>query len=315
MLVKHSHPDVSVIIPTYNRAEMLPPLLDALLAQQTAGVTCEIFVVDNASSDSTRDVVAARTDSRLHYVFERRRGASNARNTGVERARAEIVAFLDDDVLPAPDWVRQIKLAMDAHPDVDCVGGRVEPSWPRDPPRWLTPLNYAPLALQFGRGSGRRLNAANASSCLVGANFACRRGVLREVGGFSREYLRDEDRELNLRLWRAGKVGMYADEIVATARVQPERLLKPYHRRWHAVTGVNHARMRFREIIARDGRLIDPVTRHTLFGTPAFMYREVFRAAVRWLRQWIGRRDAEAFAAECRLRYLVSYIATRAKTS
>jgi glycosyltransferase involved in cell wall biosynthesis len=292
---------------------MLPALIDTLLAQQTAGVSCEVLIVDNASTDSTREIVAAYTDPRLQYLFEPRRGASNARNTGVQHARADIIAFVDDDVVPDPDWVCRIKQTMDAHPDVDCIGGRVEPRWPSPPPRWLTTLNYGPLALQLGRGSGRPLNAANASGCLVSANFACRRDVLREVGGFSRAYLRDEDRELNLRLWRAGKVGIYLDEIRVTARVQAERLCKRYHRHWHAETGVNHARMRYREIIARDGRLIEPVTRHALFGTPAFIYREVLRESVRVIVDTVRRHPAEAFAAECRVRYLLSYIMTRAR--
>jgi glycosyltransferase involved in cell wall biosynthesis len=101
---------------------MLPALIDALLAQQTAGVSCEVLIVDNASTDSTREIVAAYTDPRLQYLFEPRRGASNARNTGVQHARADIIAFVDDDVVPDPDWVCRIKQTMDAHPDVDCIG-------------------------------------------------------------------------------------------------------------------------------------------------------------------------------------------------
>ena len=311
--VASDRPDVSVVVPTYNRAQRIPELLDALLAQQTAGVTYEILIVDNASTDATAEMVAARAHPLLQYLYEPRRGPSNARNAGIHRARADIVAFLDDDVLPAADWVRQIKLTTDAHPELHCLGGRIEPRWPMDPPAWLTPANYAPLALQFGRGSGKPLDATNASGCLVGANFVCRRDVLREMGGFSRDYLRDEDRELNLRLWRAGKTGLYSENVVATALVQPERLTKRYHRQWHVVTGANHARLRYREIIAQDGRLVAPITRHTLLGTPGFVYKEVPQEALRCLWHWIGGREAPAFAAECRVRYLVSYILTRAR--
>jgi cellulose synthase/poly-beta-1,6-N-acetylglucosamine synthase-like glycosyltransferase len=146
----------------------------------------------------------------------------------------------------------------------------------------------------------------------VAANFICRRDVLRDVGGFSPAFLRDEDRELNLRLWRAGKVGMYADSIVATAVVQPERLTKAYHRRWHGVTGANHARMRFKQIIAPDGHLTEPVTRHCLFGTPAYVYKELAVEMVKWVWAYVAGRTAETFSAECRIRYLVSYIWTRA---
>jgi glycosyltransferase involved in cell wall biosynthesis len=307
-------PEVSVVIPTYNRAELLPALLDALLAQRVHGIPYEILVVDNASSDGTAATVAAHAHPSIRYLYESRRGVSNVRNTGLQHAAAELIAFLDDDLLPAADWLPRVKDTMDAHPEVHCVGGRIEPQWPDapPPPRWLTPANYAPLALQYGRGAGKPLSAANASGCLVAANFICRRDVLRDVGGFSPAFFRDEDRELNLRLWRAGTVGIYADSIVATAVVQPERLTKAYHRRWHIVTGANHARMRFKQIIAPDGHLTEPVTRHCLFGTPAYVYKELAVEMVKWVRAYVAGRLPETFTAECRVRYLVSYIWTRA---
>ena len=305
-------PEVSVVIPTHNRAELLPALLDALLAQQVHGIKYEILVVDNASTDATAATVAAHAHPVIRYFYEPRRGASNARNTGVQHAAGDLIAFLDDDLLPAADWLPSITGTMSAHPEVDCVGGRIEPRWPERPPHWLTPANYGPLALQHGRGAGRPLSATNASGCLVGANFICRSDVLRDVGGFSPAFYRDEDREFNLRLWRAGKVGIYADGVVATAVVQPERLTKAYHRRWHAVTGANHARMRFKQIIAADGHLTEPVTRHCLFGTPAYVYKELGDEIVKCVRAYVGGRAPETFTAECRVRYLVSYLWTRA---
>ena len=75
----------------------------------------------------------------IRYLLEVRRGASNARNTGVQHAGAKLIAFLDDDLLPAPDWLPSIKQTMEAHPEVDCVGGRIEPQWPGARPAWLTP--------------------------------------------------------------------------------------------------------------------------------------------------------------------------------
>jgi glycosyltransferase involved in cell wall biosynthesis len=306
-------PEVSVVIPTYNRAALLPALLDALLAQRVHAIPYEILVIDNGSVDGTAATVEAHANPWIRYIFEPRRGVSNARNTGVQHAAADLIAFLDDDLLPAADWLPSIRETMAAHPDVHCVGGRIEPQWPSALPPWLTPANYAPLALQYGRGAGKPLSATNASGCLVSANFICRRDVLRDVGGFSPAFFRDEDRELNLRLWRAGKIGIYADNIVATAVVQPERLTKAYHRRWHAVTGANHARLRFKQIIAPDGRLTEPVTRHCLFGTPAYVYKELGEELVKWVRAYLAGRLPETFTAECRLRYLASYIWTRAR--
>src|SRR5205085_1790529 len=82
----------------------------------------------------------------------------------------------------------------------------------------------------------------HASACLVSANFVCRASILRELGGFSPQFLRDEDRELNLRMWRAGKRGIYDDSVIVYAQVQAERLTRRYHRSWHDVTGQSHGR-------------------------------------------------------------------------
>src|SRR4051812_11131860 len=124
-------PDVSVVVPTYNRARRVAGLLAALRQQESAGIALEILIVDNGSTDWTPSVVRSATaiDPRVRYIPEPRQGASHARNTGIAAATGAIVAFLDDDVVPAPDWVRQLKRAFEEHPEVDCIGGRVEPSW------------------------------------------------------------------------------------------------------------------------------------------------------------------------------------------
>lgn len=299
---------ITVVVPTFNRAASLAHLLDALHGQ-AGDVSLEIIVVDNASADATPAVAARYPDVR--YVHEPRRGASWARNAGIERAGGSIVAFVDDDVVPARDWARALKRAFDEHPDVDCVGGRVEPSWPRRVPRWMTPDHLAPLALQTGRPA--QFDANHASACLVTANLAVRRAVFADVGGFATEFLRDEDREFNLRLWRAGKRGLYADDVRVVAPVDPNRLTKRYHRRWYETTGTNHARLRFREIIDREGRLVPPMAGRAFYGVPAFVYKECAVEIARWLRQLVRGRRADAFYHECRVRYFLRYILTRAQ--
>jgi hypothetical protein len=140
----------------------------------------------------------------------------------------------------------------------------------------------------------------------------CRASVLRELGGFSPEFPRDEDRELNMRLWRAGKRGLYDDSIVAYAQVQPERLTRHYHRHWFVVTGRSHARLRYRELIDRDGRLTDtPPRGRRLCGVPGFLYREFGTQAAAWVRL-AARLDVDsAFYHECRMWYLAAYFQQR----
>ncbi len=89
----------------------------------------------------------ARGHAHLRYVFEGQQGLSYARNAGVAAARAPLIAFTDDDVRAACDWVVSIKRAFDEHPEVDCIGGKVLPRWLSDPPLWLTREHWPPLAL------------------------------------------------------------------------------------------------------------------------------------------------------------------------
>lgn len=306
-------PAISVVVPTRNRAAALATLVEALIGQDASGIAFEVLIVDNGSTDRTADVVAraAAGDPRVRFIREPNRGASHARNAGIVRAAAPIVAFVDDDVVPARDWIRAIHRTFDAHPEVDCVGGRVEPRWAAPPPDWLDAQHCAPLALQVDRPP--RFDADHASACLITANFACRRRVFDEVGGFSTAFQRDEDREFNLRLWRAGKRGLYADDVRVVAPIEPQRLTKRYHRRWYETTGANHARLRYREIIDRDGRLVPPPAGRRVLGTPAFVYRECMEELGHWFRHLVRGRMSEAFRCECRVRYFLSYIAARAR--
>ena len=247
--------NVSVVVPTFNRAARLPALIEDLRGQCVEDLEYEIVIVDNGSTDRTALTVRdhAAHDPRVHYVLERSPGASCARNAGIAAATAPILAFIDDDVRPRRDWVASVYRAFAEEPELDCIGGRIEPRWPVDPPAWLTSAHWGPLALQMGRGSSSHIDREHAAACLVTANFACRASVFRELGGFSPEFRRDKDREFNLRLWRAGKRGKYVDSVVTYTEVQPERMEKSYHRAWHHVTGQSHARMRYRDSITPDG--------------------------------------------------------------
>ena len=104
--------DLSVVICTYNRASSLAVTLEALLMQEaTPSLRWEVVVVDNNSSDHTREVVegfAARNEIRVVYTFEPNQGQSHARNTGVKVAHGDVIAFTDDDVIPERNWVAHL---------------------------------------------------------------------------------------------------------------------------------------------------------------------------------------------------------------
>ena len=140
---------MSVIMSTYNRGALLEDAIRSMLAQHAAITPpFELIVVDNNSTDNTREIVLdrfARVDPRVQYLFESQQGLSYARNAGIRAARAPLVAFIDDDVRAQPDWVAAIARAFDEHPDADVVGGRVLPIWPYD--RQSQPISAAQTLL------------------------------------------------------------------------------------------------------------------------------------------------------------------------
>ena len=313
--------DVTVVMCTYNRCAMLPAAIESVLAQDTGDVRYEFIVVDNNSPDKTREVVESfikRGHQNLRYVFEDKQGLSHARNAGIALARAPVIAFTDDDVRVAKDWVVQIKRALDEHPEVDYVGGKVLPMWGGGVPAWLTEAHWSPLALVEYGDQPIYFNAAF-PRCLVGANVAFRHTVFEEIGLFTPDFQRvkehigsTEDHEHQLRIWRAGKQGLYVPGIMVSAEVQAERLTKAYHRRWHTGHGHYCAMMRTEETTMPDGTLGDERPGAAkLFGVAGYTYRDVIGSGARWAAALLRRQESTALWHENRVRHLTSYIRQR----
>ncbi len=111
-------PDVSVVIPTYNRSRYITAAIDSVLGQTLGGV--EIIVADDGSTDDTADKVKAYGD-RVRYVRTSNGGCSHARNVGTAVARGRYLAYLDSDDLYYPHALEMEKTLLDRHPEVGMV--------------------------------------------------------------------------------------------------------------------------------------------------------------------------------------------------
>ncbi|HZS48343.1 MAG TPA: glycosyltransferase [Blastocatellia bacterium] len=305
-------PDISVIIATYNRAAILPVALDSIISQKTEDVSYEILLIDNNSTDETRDVAegyVSRSNGRLRYILEKKQGVSYARNKGLELSTAPIVAFFDDDVVVAANWVGTVKRIFEQNPQVGCIGGKVLPLWQTEPPKWLTREHWAPLALQ-DYGNEPFLVNFKKPLCLISANLAIRRAVFNEVGLFKPELQRVkdgigsmEDLELLMRLWQAGVQTMYVPELIAKTWVPLDRTNKRYHRRWHHGNGHFHALLRSDEIERS-------ATGH-FSGIPAHLYRQTIEALLQWLRYSVTGNASDAFRFETKLHFFRGFASKR----
>lgn len=302
--------DITAVISTYNRSELLKRALESVLTQSCGRISFEVIVVDNNSSDFTREVVESyirKGHTNLRYVFEPKQGSSYARNAGIAAARSEIIAFADDDVRVAQDWIANIKRGFDENPDVDCIGGKVLPLFASAPPTWLGRDHWMPLALQDYGDRPLSISQIN-RLCLVSANLAFRRTAIVDVGLFAPDLQRVkdsigsmEDAELLERCWRTGRVCMYLPQLVVETDVTDERLTKAYHRRWHRGHGYFYAIRRSDEI---DGAF------RRLFDVPAHLYKQAVIDATCWLALWVANRK-RAFVYETRLNFFLGFFRKR----
>jgi GT2 family glycosyltransferase len=207
--------DVSVVVCSHNGAVHLPAVLASLHKQTLAAGRFETLVVDDGSSDPT-SAIAAEHGARV-ITLDENCGLAAARNAGVRAARAEIVAFTDDDCVCDPGWLEQL-LEPFSNPAVLAVGGGVTPGGPNSfNVRFLRRRNpLKPLSGVFLESPGLtrrlaiylrdlllgapRLAPGERLYSVVGANMAFRRGIVYELGGFDEAFrFGGEEEELCVR--------------------------------------------------------------------------------------------------------------------
>lgn len=223
-----SAPRLSVIVPSRDRPGLLQDCLESVRAQGAPGL--EVIVVDDGSSVAL-DAVAAAAGA--WCVRQPPLGLNAARDAGVARARAPLVAFLDDDVTVAAGWAEAMVAA--AEHGADAVAGRVELDLRAPSPRWLTPELRGYLS-EYAVGSEPGWIAG--PPLPVGANCAVRREMFDRVGGFRAGLDRVDDSLLSAGdtefFWRVRAAGgrlRYAPDALAVHRIGPERLTLSYFRR------------------------------------------------------------------------------------
>jgi glycosyltransferase involved in cell wall biosynthesis len=197
-------PAMTVVVPTRGRAAYLEVTLDSLRRQRTR-TAHELLVVDDGATDPTPEV-AQRFGARLVRHGEQR-SLNAARNSGIRAAAADLIAFVDDDVLVPPGWVDAVVEGAARHPDAEAFGGpiraRFEGRVPRgcgreDPP--ITTLDLGPSDVE--------------AEMVWGANFAVRRSAVERIGDFDETLDRGhgDEEEWLMRLRAAGGRIVYLAE-------------------------------------------------------------------------------------------------------
>lgn len=141
-----NHPEITVIIPTRNRAEVLKETLNSFVSQDT-NANWELLLVDNGCIDDTRQVAASFTSRLpLKTLFEVIPGKSRALNRALGVASGRLIAFTDDDVRVSPSWLSELLRAADVYLDGVVFCGPIIPVFPPATPLWLREHGFANAA-------------------------------------------------------------------------------------------------------------------------------------------------------------------------
>jgi glycosyltransferase involved in cell wall biosynthesis len=208
-------PELSVVIPTYGKAETLPLVIRALEAQTVPRERFEVVVVDDGSPDDTTARLARlerETPLRFRWMTQENRGVSATRNRGAHEARGRILLFLQDDIVGRPDLLERHLAIHARHPEATACGvGRV--TWP---PEWTVDhfmhwLDHGGPQFRYDQVQGQsRVGFKHFYTC----NVSLKRTALL-AHPFDAEIVYGfEDLELALRLERAGFVFHYDEEAV-----------------------------------------------------------------------------------------------------
>jgi glucosyl-dolichyl phosphate glucuronosyltransferase len=233
--------NITVLLCTYNRCLMLPKALDSLVEQRLPdAVEWEVIVVDNNSDDQTRSIVddyVRRYPGRFRYLLETEQGLSRARNAGIQVARGEVIAFVDDDVTVDPAWLWSLTASL-FEGNWAGVGGRIVPPDGFKPPKWLTvggPFDISGALALFDLGD----RPGELSRPPYGTNMAFRKSAFEKYGMFRTELGRcgsnlisGEDTEFGNRLISAGERLRYEPGALVRHPVTEQRLNKKYFRQW-----------------------------------------------------------------------------------
>ena len=220
-----------MIICTRNRASYLADAIRSIQEQDFPSNAFEIVIVDNGSTDDTRQVVPSFGGMGIPcvYVSEPVLGLPRARNTGARASRGEILAYIDDDALAERDWLKELAAAYQEVAEKPViVGGKSELLWEGERPSWITDELLPYLSDNTHLGEVERV--LGEGEYPVGVNMSIRREQLQKYGGFDtslRPYGNDEV-ELCQRLRASGGEVVYVPQARVRHRVSVGRVTIKY---------------------------------------------------------------------------------------
>ena len=228
---------VSVVVCSYNRAAYIADAMQSLYNQTLDKSLYEVIVVDNNSTDNTREVcdsfIENNKDGNFYYLEETRQGASFARNTGAAIAKSPLLCFMDDDAVAKEDYLERIVNFFKNNPNACGLGGRIIPKYIPEEPKWMSHyvsslvgnFHYSESPCEFAPGK----YPLESNMIIYKADFDAIKGfnlALPGVVGTLR--IGGEGKDFFYRLQALGKPIFYDPDIIVWHVVEVKKLTKEY---------------------------------------------------------------------------------------
>ncbi|WP_161634972.1 hormogonium polysaccharide biosynthesis glycosyltransferase HpsE [Leptolyngbya sp. Heron Island J] len=303
--------DISVVIPTYNGAERIPQVLAVLKQQENLDrFTWEVIVCDNNSCDRTADIVADyqrlwSQEVPLRYCFVAEQGAAFARQRGVTEARGHMIAFLDDDNIPALDWLSNVYRFAQANPSAGAFGSQIHGDF-----QGVLPQGFEQIACFLAiveRGSQPHLYQPKSKILPPAAGLAVRRSAwldavperlfLNHKGKSAG--LASEDLEALLHIQKAGWEIWYNSDMVITHQIPESRLQREYLVSLLRCVGLSRSYIRF----------LGAKNWQRLFKMPAYVVNDLRKLGLHCIKHGLQQHDLNLVAA-CERALLLSTVAS-----
>jgi len=241
-----SFPKITGVICTHNRERYLERCIESLYAQTLSERQYEVVVVDNGSTDRTKEICDKFIDrENFTYIYEPMLGLSNARNCGWKNATGDYDGYLDDDAVAAVTWFEKALWSFEnIDPQPEWVGGPIALEWECEAPSWIIDEYRTTLGWMDWGDKKRFLTGANER--LGGGNSFYLKSTLDEMEGFDTRLgrkknllLSGEETQFQHRLKSIGgrlfyHPGVLIDHYVPKERIEPFFFYKRYY--WGGIT-------------------------------------------------------------------------------
>ncbi len=292
---------LTVLMATHNGADTLGDVLASYGKLESPPGGWKLVVVDNASTDSTKQILhSASSQLPITYLFEPRVGKNRALNSGLRMVEGDVVVFTDDDAVPNPDWLVEARTLADSQPSFGVFGGTIVPQWEVSPPDWILPFQCPILTITDpGWEEGPTLPGR-----VWGPNMVIRAEAFKMgyrfnelLGPCGSRYQMGDETEFVDRLVAAGFKVWHTEKMVVAHMIRKYQMRKDWILRRAMASG---------RVAYRRNFLAAPAPMALLLGFPRYLIRQLGEQAVRTAWSGLFGDEVTAFRDRFRFSFLIA---------